>query len=651
MEAFVRTHRVQLDALNIPEALFESLYDRLTECFCLDENDEVNQDRLLTQCRPATATDSPYGAMFVVPHVMSWDISCHKGMLIDLNKLSDLAMQTVFKALQEQVWINKASPAAATEREFTTLDRKALIDTILQPATWSRVILYRSHDGSIRAALPAPPYYPQCEIDEEAHLTGPFPFRYHVGDKVIETSLVYLSPGMDSSAAAMPTLDLVPKHSCPNDATRHVRYAALLGLQAPGKALATAKLLHAEFAHQYHLKRQAKLAADANDTNTMSSRTVVSTSEEEKAETTSAALRVYTDTNDPMELSHKKAGLDPAKYRLVDNLEDADIIFSYQSVFAVMSKVYAFLEDAPRSLYVNQFPYEGAFVQKDHLAREVLNQHGLPRPSWSIETYDLDVHLGEFIGAAVLAQGQSEEPPIWIVKPARGTQSRGHLITRSTAHILRLVDAGTQSWVVQRYIERPVCYQDRKVDCRCIVMLCDASYKPKLYMHKRVYFRIANKVHSIIVASNLYDLESVLTANHLLTKDHRSTGDPLQTLPVDIETIAELGRQYSGFDWNGAILPLIHDMIRELFNGMTRAFPGMSKGKHHSRAIYGVDVMFQVESDDSITVKLTEVTFCPANNAVCDAYEHDEELYRTYNTDVFDCMFRNEISDRIIRLQ
>lgn len=82
----------------------------------------------------------------------------------------------------------------------------------------------------------------------------------------------------------------------------------------------------------------------------------------------------------------------------------------------------------------------------------------------------------------------------------------------------------------------------------------------------------------------------------------------------------------------------------------------------NSRAVYGVDCMFAIDSqeiDDGLTSQsvpkieptLTEVTFCPANNAVCDAYERDDNLYRAYNTEVFDCLFRNVVSSNFTPLK
>jgi hypothetical protein len=133
--------------------------------------------------------------------------------------------------------------------------------------------------------------------------------------------------------------------------------------------------------------------------------------------------------------------------------------------------------------------------------------------------------------------------------------------------------------------------------------------------------------------------------------------DDLRKLPTHADVIQKLEKDNpSSFDWENKLLPQIQTMIRELFNGMTCAYPQMMQSSR-SRAVYGVDVMFQIENTDHpsepsiITPKLTEVTFCPANNAVCDAYVRDEELYRSYNKDIFECLFLGLVSSNILRLQ
>ena len=232
---------------------------------------------------------------------------------------------------------------------------------------------------------------------------------------------------------------------------RSIRYAALLGGDAPSFAIERAKEIHASFVHQMHLVRQNMV----EEKNTLKVAREVAGVDADPVPESGKVWKVYTDSNDPMGLAHPEAGLSRDWFTLVDDIKDADIIFSYQSLFLEGT-----LRDAWETrthVLINQFPYEGAFLQKDHLGQEVLKQHGLPRPCWAIETYDLDVQLGEFVGACLLEAARSgDDPPVWIVKPARGTQSQGHVVTRSLGHILRLVDSGGGSRVAQRYIVRSV---------------------------------------------------------------------------------------------------------------------------------------------------------------------------------------------------
>jgi Tubulin-tyrosine ligase family len=172
-------------------------------------------------------------------------------------------------------------------------------------------------------------------------------------------------------------------------------------------------------------------------------------------------------------------------------------------------------------------------------------------------------------------------------------------------------------------------------------------------MYKRLYFRIAAKSHSISTPGDLTDHHSVLSAMHLLDKDTdaETTAISKVILPIDTKTIIQLEREYSsqGFQWKERILPKIKNLIRELFTNVTRAYPSMGE-KDQYRAIYGVDIMFSIESE-GIEPKLTEVSFCPANNAICIAYERDENDYKNYNTDIFSCLFLGELPDSIVQLQ
>lgn len=447
MEAFVATHHVQLAYLGIPDVFVPSIKEQLEAAYVGDDDILMKEERIL---RAAKANfhqieSSDVGAIMSIPYLCTWDMMDHRGLWDALSQLCIPTLQELFVALK-RIWNDPSSE--------TIENKEALLNQICDPRVWSRVILYRK-SGRVRGALPAPPFVLQMDVasdddDAEADLSGPFPFEYHTLSGLVEDcALVYVNPNRTFDECRVPTIDLVPLYSVADLQTRSIRYAALLGGDAPSFAIERAKEIYASFVHQMHLVRQEKLEEKA---------TVEVAPEDAGVDVHSVSesgkvWKVYTDSNDPMGLAHPDAGLSRDSFTLVEDSHDADIIYSYQSLF-VEGKLRDAWETRTHVL-INQFPYEGAFVQKDHLAQEILKQHGLPRPCWAIETYDLDVQLAEFIGAGLLEAARAgDTPPVWIVKPASGTQSQGHVVTRSLGHILRLVDSGGGSRVAQRYIVR-----------------------------------------------------------------------------------------------------------------------------------------------------------------------------------------------------
>jgi len=193
----------------------------------------------------------------------------------------------------------------------------------------------------------------------------------------------------------------------------------------------------------------------------------------------------------------------------------------------------------------------------------------------------------------------------------------------------------------------PICYGNRRLSCRCIVLMRSASPgDPELYIHDRVFFQSAD-IEDEIDSSN--------DAAGLNDQKPQKEKTKMTPFPIGYKIIQELENQYKdyGFDWKGAILPKLHHMIRELFEGMTIAYPNMSKSDQ-SRAIYGVDVMFNVQNMDDtheskfIEPKLTEVTFCPENPAVREFCENDEGIRQIYNNEIFCCLFLGETDGRNI---
>lgn len=696
MEQFVHDHLDQLNALKIPSVLYPVLLDHLERATFGHEHVSVEQ------CNLSTLKWTQAGTLLVIPHICEWNVAQEDSLWQALSTQVSLeTLRLVYKSLNEAQLrqpfhrrqyhrrVEEINNTNAKNRESGGLwdekDERIWLQNQIcaHPQTWPRICLYHvTGRPGVRAALPAPPYFMasnlisvEQETEQENILTGPFPFFYHsrrVGPEddgdgrptVIPTFLAHWTgppPTEPTDLAALLQVDLVSEFACPNILVRAWRFLANFGLDddnTPLEYVMELKTFYTQFVQQMHIIRQNKLQRQEED-------------EENKQETCTLIAandppgklwKVYTDADDPMEFAHPESGLDTNIYQLVQDVHDADIIFSFQSLFSPHCSIY---NSNQRSVgdngpLINQFPYEGAWVQKDHLARGIMEQHGLPLPNWALESFDLDVQLPHFVAMASFQTDAVSDAGLWIIKPAHGTQSRGHVVTNSLAHVLKLLDAGKPpSRVAQRYVTNPVTFQGRKVDCRCLVVLRQAVHPTVLFLHRRVYFRIAHRRHNVATPRDWVDPRVVLTATHLFAQnlvDEGHQNDPIETLPVDRTTIANLESEYPGeFDWQNGIWPKIQILVRELMDGMTYAHADqLEKHGSFSRAVYGIDIMFErMENEHGRSViepKLTEVTFCPANNAICNAYERDDQLYRSYNTELLDCMFRGIVSDNWVRL-
>lgn len=354
MEDFIRLHAAQLHQLNIPTVLYERLADQLQQTFVPAHDDnEIDWNAVVAQSLTSFNYINPseVGSLLVFPHICSWDIlkESNRGLFDSLGKLPTKTLQEVLRGLRE---------LTSDEQRYVPEDRMELINHICDSRiTWSRVILYRNPHGRVRGAFPAPPYPPQVQLTSatdttEADLVGPFPFRYYgLSNKTVDCSLVYVNP---NRKMAPHTIDLVPAYSAPNSLTRAVRYAALLGRDAPAFALEEVRRIHTDFVQRLHLVRQQALLQ--SETGSVGATT-------NEPDQVNKIWKVYTDANDPMELGDPEAGLSPSRYELTSSLEEADIIYSYQSLFAP-GQLKAFIK-SHQSIMINQFPYEGAFVQKE----------------------------------------------------------------------------------------------------------------------------------------------------------------------------------------------------------------------------------------------------------------------------------------------
>lgn len=146
-------------------------------------------------------------------------------------------------------------------------------------------------------------------------------------------------------------------------------------------------------------------------------------------------------------------------FKFTKTLEEADIIFLNANIkdnFWQISK----------SKYANQFPYESCIVMKNHLAKTVVESLGLVK--WLQHTYDLEIHLNEFIGEFKSLEEKCKNN-LWIIKPPNMARSMDMVITNNLDVILRLLETGPK--LAQKYIHKPITLRKKKIDLRFIVLL------------------------------------------------------------------------------------------------------------------------------------------------------------------------------------
>ncbi len=91
---------------------------------------------------------------------------------------------------------------------------------------------------------------------------------------------------------------------------------------------------------------------------------------------------------------------------------------------------------------------------------------------------------------------EKEAPPgnVWIVKPGENTnRGTGILVSQDLKEIENYVSDPTHSYIIQKYIERPLLYKDRKFDIRCFGLITSTNGCIKGYFYPEGYVRTSSK--------------------------------------------------------------------------------------------------------------------------------------------------------------
>lgn len=110
----------------------------------------------------------------------------------------------------------------------------------------------------------------------------------------------------------------------------------------------------------------------------------------------------------------------------------------------------------------------------------------------------------------ILDQSPKFGKTLWIVKPGENTnRGCGIQVSRDIDHIKSLVqntnvNGNRRSYIIQKYIEKPLLYKNRKFDIRCFTMMCTIGGNLQGYWYTDGYLRTSSREFTIKNVSNRY---------------------------------------------------------------------------------------------------------------------------------------------------
>ncbi|CAF1364749.1 unnamed protein product [Rotaria sordida] len=311
-------------------------------------------------------------------------------------------------------------------------------------------------------------------------------------------------------------------------------------------------------------------------------------------------------------------------YQLIDNLDQADIIFTKKQ-----KQILDFRHETLKNLFINQFLFENILtarrwkslysssstIEKD----PYIESHG--SPPWLPTTFNLTHELPQF---TVYFQycGDHQIDHTWIVKPINLTRSIDKSITNVFDMIIRLSESGSKlacKYVSNSFLLKISDIEGNRVkfDVRYILLL--RSIRPlKLYVHKIFWLRFVNKPFSM---KELDDHET-----HFTIMDYRVNTHIRQ---IDYETFITLFNEQRVFE-----------MFQEIFHCVTIEELPFGIGSYlSSRALYAADLILELKHNNKIQLKLLEINFVPNCQYTCTSYP------TFYYHQVFNVLFRNLTDD------
>ncbi|XP_050422044.1 polyglutamylase complex subunit TTLL1-like [Adelges cooleyi] len=271
---------------------------------------------------------------------------------------------------------------------------------------------------------------------------------------------------------------------------------------------------------------------------------------------------------------------------------------------------------------VNHFPNSCELGRKDLLVRNLKRyRKHLQRSGDRVGTVDsrtrLFVHM-DFIPASFVLPGEYsmfvEEfnktgPSMWIMKPSGRCRGAGIFLINKLAKLRKWAreskepynpNAPRETYVVSRYVERPLLIGGRKFDLRIYVLV--TSFRPlKAYMYKSGFCRFCTEKYT----TDLDDIDNVLVhlTNVSVQKTGReynsATGGKLSIHNLRLLLVGTRGKKVTDHMFDKIVWLIVHTL---------KSVSTVIVNDRHCFECYGFDIII----DDTLKPWLIEVNTSPS---------------------------------------
>lgn len=207
---------------------------------------------------------------------------------------------------------------------------------------------------------------------------------------------------------------------------------------------------------------------------------------------------------------------------------------------------------------------------------------------------------------------------IWIVKPAGLSRGRGIKLFDCMADIHNYSKGKDTTWVIQKYIEHPLLYKNRKLDIRQWVMVTD--WNPlTVWFYQECYIRLSFSDYDL---ANISDRFCHLTNNSI--NKHAKNFEKKDGF-LSQEDFSEYLKTLNHPNLSDPFFQKIQPKMKEIVKNTLLCVQDMVENRQNSSEIYGYDFCI----DDQLNPWLIEINASPAWDYSSVVYDFSLDGHRT----------------------